>query len=316
MNSKLSRMEKVELRSIWRNEANDFTPWLAEEQNLRLLGEALDIELEILSREVGVGPFRADILCKEVESDRPVLIENQIEGTDHTHLGQLLTYSAGLDASIIIWVAQKFTDEHRAVLDWLNEKVNGAASFFGVEVELWKIAESPPAPRFNVVSKPNDWSNKIKQAAHEGGLSETQELRLRYWTAFLAFLKTTKSPIQCKEAVADYWLRGKSPISGLRCGFEMSVRDQYCDVYFGASNAGRIESLRRVHSERRQEFESEMGEVVEWWDHTEGGKFWVTAHLKVNPSDIADWARQHQWLKETADKFLRILPKYLVQSPA
>jgi len=154
----LGRLAKVELRDVWKNEAQDFTPWLAEEDNLALLGDTIGLDLELEAVEKGVGPFSADIVCKETANNTNVLIENQIERTDHTHLGQIMTYAAGLNAVTIVWVAKRFTDEHRAALDWLNEITNEDITFFGLEVEVWRIGDSAKAPKFNVVSKPNEWT--------------------------------------------------------------------------------------------------------------------------------------------------------------
>jgi hypothetical protein len=153
----LARLEPVPLREAWSSESSDFTPWLAQEENLKLLGDAIGLDLELENQEHPVDQYRLDIVCKELENNQRVVIENQIEDTDHKHLGQILTYAAGVDAAVLIWVAQKFTDAHRAALDWLNEQANGNASYFGIEIELYRIGDSPPAPRFNVVSKPNDW---------------------------------------------------------------------------------------------------------------------------------------------------------------
>jgi hypothetical protein len=116
----LGKLERVDLRDIWTSEASDFTPWLARERNLEILGDTLGIELELEAQEKAVGPFRADILCKDIATDSWVLIENQLERTDHTHLGQLLTYASGLEAVTIVWIAARFTEEHRSTLDWLN----------------------------------------------------------------------------------------------------------------------------------------------------------------------------------------------------
>lgn len=166
--SELGRLERVDLREAWKSEPEDFTPWLAEERNLRLLGEALGMTLQLEAVEKSVGPFSADILCKEPQTEQWVLIENQLEQTDHTHLGQIITYSAGLNAVTVIWIARKFVEQHRAALDWLNEITTEATNFFGVEVELWRIGDSPLAPKFNLVSKPNAWSKQIPKAAAEG----------------------------------------------------------------------------------------------------------------------------------------------------
>ena len=164
-NESLGRLEKVDLRQIWLSESSGFTPWLAQHESLKLLGETIEMELECQSQEKEVGPFRADILCNDLSNDKFVLIENQLERTDHTHLGQLLTYAAGLEAVTIVWLAQRFTDEHRAALDWLNEHTSEQINFFGLEIELWKIGNSLVAPKFNIVSKPNDWTRSMKPAA-------------------------------------------------------------------------------------------------------------------------------------------------------
>src|SRR5256885_2050308 len=135
----LGRLQRVDLREVWLSESSGFTPWLAQQENMKLLGETIGIDLECEAQEKEVGPFRADILCKDTATDSWVLIENQLERTDHGHLGQLLTYAAGLEAVTIVWVAREFTDEHRAALDWLNEITGQKFNFFGLEIELWRI---------------------------------------------------------------------------------------------------------------------------------------------------------------------------------
>ncbi len=137
MKKAIGTLQNVDLRNVWEHEAHNFTPWLAEHQNLERLGDAVGMKLEPESQEEPVGPFRADILCRDVTTDSWVLIENQLERTDHNHLGQVLTYAAGLDVATIIWIAKQFTEEHRATLDWLNEKTSQGLSFIGVELELW-----------------------------------------------------------------------------------------------------------------------------------------------------------------------------------
>ena len=185
----LGRLERVDLRQAWLGEATDFTPWLAQPENITLLGEAIGIELEVEAQEANVGPFRADILCRDTTSDRYVLIENQLERTDHGHLGQLLTYAAGLDAVTIVWVAARFTDEHRAALDWLNRATTGDFNFFGLEVEVWRIGDSPLAPKFNVVSQPNEWSKSVRASTSgDGEMSDRQRWHLRFWEQFHDYL--------------------------------------------------------------------------------------------------------------------------------
>ncbi len=188
----LGRLARVEPREVWPNEAANFTPWLAEEGSIAVLGEALGIELEVEAVERAVGPFRADILCKDVVEDAWVLIENQLEASDHRHLGQILTYASGLKAFTIVWIATRFTEEHRATLDWLNEITGREVRFFALEVELWRIGASPPAPKFNVVCRPNDWSRSVKRGAAEvedANLDGNQAANLALWTALDAALR-------------------------------------------------------------------------------------------------------------------------------
>lgn len=147
----LGRLEVVDLRKVWVSEAGDFTPWLAQEANLSLLADTLGMDLVYEAHEKGVGPFRADIVCTDTADGSKVLIENQLERTDHGHLGQLMTYAAGLDAVTIVWIAERFTEEHRAALDWLNEITGEKISFFGLEIELWKIGTSPMAPKLSLI---------------------------------------------------------------------------------------------------------------------------------------------------------------------
>lgn len=150
-------------------------------------GDAIGIELELEAQEKNVGPFRADILCKDTATDNWNLIENQLEKTDHVHLGQLLTYASGLKAVTIVWIAKRFTEEHRAALDWLNEITDDRFNFFGLEVELWQIGSSAVTSEFNVVSKPNDWSKTVATAASQvknTALTDSKILQRDFWTAF------------------------------------------------------------------------------------------------------------------------------------
>jgi len=198
-------LQITDLRAVWESEAGGFTPWLAKEENLSLLGDTIGIELELESTEKNVGPFRADILCKDTATSQWVLIENQLARTDHTHLGQLLTYAAGLKAVSIVWIADQFTEEHRAALDWLNEVTDEQFSFFGLEIELWRIGDSPIAPKFNLASKPNDWSKTVRRTASEGELSPTKSLQLDYWTQFRQVMEDGSSFVRCQKPQPQHW---------------------------------------------------------------------------------------------------------------
>lgn len=207
----LARLEPVDLRQVWQSEPEDFTPWLAQPDNISQLGESLGLELDVESTEAGVGPYRADIVCRDTSNGSSegalVLIENQLERTNHNHLGQLLTYAAGLDAVTVVWIAAPFTDEHRTALDWLNQKTDQSVNFFGLEIELWRIGGSPIAPKFNVVAQPNDWTKTIRDTTGRGReLSETRRQQLEFWTEFEEFVKSRGDEIRCQKPGPQTWM--------------------------------------------------------------------------------------------------------------
>ena len=159
----LGKVDSVDVRTIWPNEARDFTPWLAS--HLDLLGDALGMDLKLVRLEAGVGDFSLDILAQERLTRERVVIENQLAGTDHSHLGQILTYAAGHDARTVIWVTPRFREEHRAAMDWLNRWTPEEIAFYGVEVSAIRIGKSLPAPEFRPVAVPNDWSKRTRRTA-------------------------------------------------------------------------------------------------------------------------------------------------------
>ena len=168
----LGTIERVEVRKIWPNEASDFTPWLT--RHLDLLGDALGMALEFVQQEAGVGKFSLDILAQNPITGKKVVIENQLEWTDHSHLGQILTYAAGHDARTVIWVTPGFQEEHRAAIDWLNRWTPEEIAFYGVEVSAIRIGESLPAPVFRPVAVPNDWSKQMRRPSSPDRQKELQ----------------------------------------------------------------------------------------------------------------------------------------------
>lgn len=192
MRQNLAQLTLVDLSEVWENEPQHFTPWLAQEENLTLLGETLRIDLELEAQEINIGGFRADLLCKNTIDDSWVLIENQLAPTDHTHVGQLLTYAAGLDAFTVIWMAETFRDEHCAMLDWLNRITDERYRFFGIEVKVWQIEDSARAVQFEVVSSPNDWSRGVSRYTE---LSEVEQRRLQFWTGLRDYISDNGSSL-------------------------------------------------------------------------------------------------------------------------
>lgn len=307
---KLGQLKKVELRTVFQTEAGAFTPWLAEEANLALLGETIGLDLELEAQEKGVGPFRADILCKDTTDDAWVLIENQIERTDHMHLGQLLTYAAGLEAVTIVWIAERFTDEHKAALDWLNSKTAEAIRFFGLEVELWRIGESMIAPKFNIRSQPNEWQAAVKAAAaHSAIASEHKQLQLSFWTAFRAYLEETNSPVRCQKASPQHWMTHTIG----KVGFHLASV-----ISSGKGNANsdgpelRVELVMKGEKrylaieQFKEQIEKALGPDLHWYDQPDVLMRRVFVRKADDFSNEASWPEQQAWLKENLEKFQKV----------
>ena len=214
MKKPLSTLQRVPLREAWKHEANDFTPWLAESENLNMLADVLHLgSLELVATEHWVGDFKLDILC--TNGDDQVIIENQLEKTNHSHLGQIITYAAGIGAKKVIWVAESFRPEHVAALEFLNQNTTDDLSFFAVELELWRIGDSPFAPKFEVVARPNDWVKSGREQARVAVTSTpTKQRLLKFWTALTTYLASHAPNIRPQKPQPQHWLNNSIGRSG------------------------------------------------------------------------------------------------------
>lgn len=286
-------MQRIPLREAWASEAGDFTPWLAEAQNLSLLSEAIGIDLELESQEKPVGPFRADILCRDSNSNSWVLIENQLERTDHIHLGQLLTYAAGLDAVTIVWIADKFTEEHRAALDWLNEHTSEGINFFGLEVELWRIGDSPLAPKFNVVCKPNEWTKAVTRPKET---SENSELCHAYWSGVIEALRPSGILDESAKPARKQDISLPVGWSSFRLKAYFSRPSRKLGIWIRCRGDNGVENFRALQL-KKADIESRFGSLLEWNEGENHGSIFK-GFDNCDPTDREDWPRQHQFLAE------------------
>lgn len=310
MNEQLGRLTRVDLRQIWLSEASHFTPWLAREENLAVLAETLGLELEFEAQEKAVGPFRADILCKDIGSNAWVLVENQLERTDHIHLGQLLTYASGLEAVTIVWIAAQFTEEHRSTLDWLNKITNESFKFFGLEVELWKIGDSPAAPKFNIVSKPNNWSRSVARSARaidEAELSDTRVFQREYWAELHKTLDEMKGPLAGNRTPQPQnWMAYAIGRANFNLGTTMfrAERKVRADLYLSGDSAKTFFGL--LHDQKDQ-IEGELGYELVWEELPHARDCRIAAYLEdADPEDRSDWKRQQEWLATRLNDFHRV----------
>lgn len=304
----LGRLQKVALREAWMSESNDFTPWLAKEENLDLLGETIGIELELEAQEKDVGPFRADILCKDTATDDWVLIENQLERTDHAHLGQLLTYAAGLNAVTIVWIAERFTVEHRATLDWLNERTDEKINLFGLEIELWQIGDSQIAPKFNIISQPNDWSRTVQQAASGAEVSPHKQLQLRFWTAFKEEMENKASFVRCQKPSPQHWMNHAIGRSGVHLDSIVSLWNSEtglkgpeirAELYLNGPNA-KQEFL--LLEKRKEEIEAALGFSLTWHNPENKAACRLYTRRDADFTNETSWPEHFDWLRQRLEK--------------
>lgn len=304
---KLGRLERIDLRTAWKNEATDFTPWLAREDNVRLLGDTLGLDLEVQQQEAQVGPFRADLLCRNTADNTLVLIENQLERTDHGHLGQLFTYAAGLDAVTVIWIASRFTEEHRAALDWLNRITHEGFHFFGLEIELWRIGESEPAPKFNIAAKPNDWSKVVAEARSGGGsLTAGQQKQVEFWTDFGKVIEETGAQWKVPKPQASSWVGYGIGRSGFGMYPTVSVNADWVAVRVTMNDPDANAYFHLLH-DQREEIEQALGFAVDWQEKPGRGHCTIEAQRTGKLSREKERRKLMEWMLETMDAFERVL---------
>lgn len=306
----LATLEKVELREQWPDEAQNFTPWLAEEDNLEILAKTIGLELELVNTEVSVGKYNLDILAKDINSGSSVIIENQLEKTDHDHLGKLITYASGLDAKIIIWISKSFNEEHRQAIDWLNEVSNENISFFALEIELWKIKNSPHAPKFNIVCHPNDWTKSLRSDSNNKELTETKILQREYWQNFKDYCESNDLVnFATQKASPQHWYL----ISIGRSGFQISLTANSqknklgCELYVSVPWSSY--AVRQLMQEKEL-IEKEVGSKLVWKPSPKQvGHSRIIAYTDFNFKDQSTWNEQFKWLATNAVKFSKVFSK-------
>ncbi|MEI9991793.1 MAG: DUF4268 domain-containing protein [Rhizomicrobium sp.] len=306
----LGTLERVAITDAWPTEHGNFTKWLAEA--IALLGHALKLSLEVDGVEKQVGDFRADIVARVAgePEEHLVIIENQFGRTDHGHLGQILTYLAGVEsAKTIVWVAEEVRQDHRAAIDWLNSNTSEEFSFFAVEVELWRIGMSSPAPKFNVVSSPNDWARDVRAAARQitdKNLAERHQVRLAYWAAFSEFLRKANSTFRINRPNKDHWKWFAIGRTGFGISATISTEKERIGVELYASDDINKIAYNLLHSQK-EAIEREFGEPLEWQELPGRKAIRIALYKRgVDPSDAEQYPALHSWMLEKMNRFKRV----------
>jgi hypothetical protein len=296
----LGRLEQVDLRKFWLDEAQDFTPWLSQTDNLDLLASTLGLELELEGMEVSVGPYKADIVARDIVSGTKVIIENQLEKTNHDHLGKTITYASGLGAKIIIWIAREFSEEHRRAIEYLNESAAPNLRIFAIEVQLWKIGNSLAAPLFKVVASPNEYAAIIKDDNNE--LTEAKSLYLEFWSEFRGYCKQKGSLLNLRKPRPQHWFPLAVGRSKFMLSLTVSIQKKRlgCEIYLRGPNAKKAFKLL----EKEKHNIEQITGPLQWQELPDGQDCRIILYRPdLDVSDKSAWPQAFAWLKIEAETF-------------
>ena len=303
----LGTLKKItDLRSIWPHEALNFTPWVAE--NVDLLADAVGLDITVDETESSVGDFNVDIYASETGTDRKIIIENQLEDTDHDHLGKLITYASGKGADVVIWVVKHAREEHKAAVEWLNNHTDDKIGFFLCEIKLFQIGDSQIAPAFTVVERPNDWTKEIRKTA---SANSTQQKRLEYWQAFndYAFTDANFSRIFNKrKPTTDHWMDFSIGSSACHIAVSQIQKRKAVDVELYINDDKELFKSLFAH---KDEIEKNMEMELEWKELPERKASRILIEKTVDLDDRATWPEQFDYIMDTCIKMKRAFKRYL-----
>ncbi|GAB7121245.1 DUF4268 domain-containing protein [Natrinema sp. JCM 9743] len=308
-------LESQEVREYWADEARDFTPWIADEirsEDESELEATLGLELEVIKEEKSVGRYNVDILAEVVDDNRNVVIENQLNSSDHDHLGKSIAYASGVDADIIVWIAPRFYDEHRDAMQWLNENSREGVDLFAVRLEVWKIGDSEPAVRLNPIIEPSEWKEKAQRSDDE--LTETEELQEEYWTAFRDRIEERETALSARKPYPSYYHNLSIGKLGFELQFTINTRDNELGVGLVIrDDADAYWQLEEDCDEIDRQFDQEL--VWDEPEETRSGKkrsrIWIAKQGDI--SDEGQWDEYLDWMVENGEQFYDVFYDRLQQ---
>lgn len=306
----LSKLEEVkDLREVWKNEARDFTPWLAEDDNIEILADAIGLDISIDETEASVGDFNVDISASESGTERKIIIENQLEDTNHDHLGKLITYASGKSADIVIWVVKHARDEHKRAIEWLNEHTDQQIGFFLCEIKLFRIGDSNIAPKFEIIEKPNDWAKEIKK---QDSLTGTQQKRIDFWTGFVEYASKNADfmkQFNLRRPMPDPWM--DFAVGSSRCHLTVwtSFQKNYFNVHLYINED---KDLYFDLLNDKDDIEKIAGMELQWYENEDkkATKI-ILSHEYINLNDPANWEELFSWACDALALMKKAFKKYI-----
>lgn len=283
------RLLDLPLREAWKHEAHQFTPWLAD--NIDHLSDAIGIPLELTGTEVAVESFSADILARNPLDDTVVLIENQLETTDHTHLGQIMTYLAGLEAHTVIWIAPAFREPHLSAIRWLNQHTADGFSFIAVKARVVRIGDSPFAPIFEVVEKPDDWGRALKKKA-AAVADSGYEAKEKFWLSMTEAYPDLVAEGMNPGRVSNSWI---TLIEEPKLVVSLFVAQKSTGAFIRGPHGADAGMIHAVLADHQTALEAGLGQPLA---PSENGRFFVT-QIDKGYLNEADWPMIQSWLIDT-----------------
>ena len=274
---KLGKLKEIDIRTVWLHEQYDFSKWLAQDENIQELGDSLNLSLTDVETETSVGNFRCDILAKDELTGKMVLIENQLEATNHDHLGKIITYASGLDAAVVVWIVASARDEHAAAIEWLNKHTDDEISFFLLEVHAYQIGDSDPAPQFTIIEQPNDFVKTVKSVAKSADMNESQKQRLEFWTRFNDVVESKGKPFNKRKATTDHWYNVAIGSSDANISIDLVNKEHKIRVSLWISDNKELFDALFM---RRDEIEAALGFGLVWNRLDNKKASYISAYIK------------------------------------
>ncbi len=296
---KISRLQEVDIRKLWAHEQYDFSAWLAKEENIELLNEKIGLTLVDINTEAYVGSYRCDIVAVDETTGIRVIIENQLENSNHDHLGKIITYASGLDAKVIVWIVKEARDEHRSAIEWLNNNTVQDINFFLIELHAYQIGNSDYAPMFQIVEQPNDFIKEQKGKKSTDTMNKSQSERLEFWTLFNDHVVERNKPFAIHKASSISWYNIAVGTSQAYISVSLVNKDSYIGVeLYIASNKELFDKLYAEH----EKIEKELGFEVEWQrlDNAKASRILY----KIDGLNFDDHSNYDALIEEAIDKVL------------